>query len=317
MSQSLLRSIGTLLSHEAVVHQNPPAARRRPEAASVRQYSTDTSVSELDTMFLDIMGSIRSNPELHAHVDTGVAAVAQIADDIVHSDAVALDRPTANSDAHSSPLHSEEPSIPATEIENGCSRGGQTGSSCGSPMDRTLDFEFARMTPASRLKSKVATGPKSTTDDGRSSFTPESPVVPCAVRRSAGGQSEKIPVVKQEMKQGKRKRYRHLIPSTHCHICCRPSRSVPVAVCGNITDGLCRKSVCKLCVTEYNLADWERVKNPGSGWVCCHCVDQCARVPRAQCFIYSRTNMKRKLKKQSQIGANLPKTGNSERTASR
>lgn len=268
-------------------------------------------------MFLDIMGSIRSNPGMHAHVDAGVASIARIADDVVRSDAVGLDRRMANVDAHSSHLHSEEPSIPATVIENGCSRGGQTGSSSGSPAEGTIDFEFAPMTPASRLMSKFGTGPKFVRDNGQNSFTPEAPSSLPALGHSSVGRSEKIPVARRETTQAKKKRYRNLVPSIHCHICCRPSRSVPVAVCGNITDGLCRKSVCRLCITEYNLADWDRVKNPGSGWICCHCVNSCSSIPRAQCFIYSRTNMKRKLKKQNQIGASTPFAGKSEHPASR
>lgn len=92
----------------------------------------------------------------------------------------------------------------------------------------------------------------------------------------------------------RKKRYRAPAPSTHCHICCRPSRSVPVVVCANITAGMCRKSICSLCVREYNLGDWEQARRPESGWVCCHCQNGCAGVSRAQCFVYKRTNMKRK-----------------------
>lgn len=317
MSQSLLHSIGTLLSHEALVHQNPPAARRPTAAASVRQCSTDTNVAELDTIFLGIMGSIRSNPDLHTRIDAGVASIAQIADDMVRSDAVAMDSSMANADVSSSPPPSTEPSIPATVVENDCRRGGRTGSSNGIPAERSFDFEVAPMTPASRLMSKFGTGPRATRDHGQNSLIAELPSLPTALGQSSAGQAEKESIVNRGISQGRKKRYRNLIPSTHCHICCRPSRSVPVAVCGNITDGLCRKSICKLCITEYSLADWERVKNPGSGWVCCHCVNRCNFVPRAQCFIYSRTNMKRKLKKQNRVGANLPSADTSERTASR
>jgi hypothetical protein len=93
----------------------------------------------------------------------------------------------------------------------------------------------------------------------------------------------------------RKKRYRQAVPSTHCHICCRPSRSVPVSVCANIHDGLCRKVICSMCITEYKLGDWCSVSSEGSGWQCTHCVDGCASVPRAQCFVYQRTNLKRKL----------------------
>jgi hypothetical protein len=93
----------------------------------------------------------------------------------------------------------------------------------------------------------------------------------------------------------RKKRYRRPVPSAHCHICCRPSRSVPVVVCSNITDGTCRKVICSLCITEYNLAVWEVVSDPSSFWLCTHCADGCANVSRAQCFVYSKTNLKRKL----------------------
>lgn len=93
----------------------------------------------------------------------------------------------------------------------------------------------------------------------------------------------------------RKKRYRKPVPSAHCHICCRPSRSVPVAVCSNILDGTCRKVICSLCVTEYRLGDWNVVTAEGSTWQCTHCADGCSTVSRAQCFVYSKTNLKRKL----------------------
>lgn len=93
----------------------------------------------------------------------------------------------------------------------------------------------------------------------------------------------------------KKKRFRRAVPSTHCHICCRPSRSVPVAICANINDGTCRKVICNLCVNEYNLGVWEHITTPNTMWQCTHCVDACSNISRAQCFVYSRTNLKRKL----------------------
>lgn len=108
----------------------------------------------------------------------------------------------------------------------------------------------------------------------------------------------------------KRKRYRSATPSTHCHICCRPSRSVQVAICSNIRDGTCRKVICNLCVREYNIGDWENVTAPGTTWKCTHCVDACSTVSRAQCFVYTKTNLKRKLagvSKRQRTGQNASK----------
>lgn len=93
--------------------------------------------------------------------------------------------------------------------------------------------------------------------------------------------------------RARKKRYHDATPSTHCHVCCRPSSAVPMAVCANIREGMCRKVVCNRCMAEYGW-DWDNAVAADTRWVCPHCADSCANVPRAQCHTYQRTNSRRK-----------------------
>lgn len=92
----------------------------------------------------------------------------------------------------------------------------------------------------------------------------------------------------------RKKRYHDATPSTHCHVCCRPSSAVPMAVCSNIKLGTCRKVVCKKCITS-NDWNWEQATSDTFTWICPHCTDSCSRVSRAQCWVYMRTNLRRKM----------------------
>lgn len=92
----------------------------------------------------------------------------------------------------------------------------------------------------------------------------------------------------------RKKRYHDAVPSTHCHVCCRPSTTVPMAVCSNIKEGTCRKVVCNRCILD-NGWNWDEAISESSSWICPHCADSCTQVPRAQCWVYMRTNSRRRM----------------------
>lgn len=91
----------------------------------------------------------------------------------------------------------------------------------------------------------------------------------------------------------RKKRYHQPTPSTHCHVCCRPNTTVRMAVCSNIQEGSCRKAVCSRCIHVTGWS-WENAVREGSSWICPHCTDGCASISRAQCWVYKRTNSRRK-----------------------
>ena len=90
----------------------------------------------------------------------------------------------------------------------------------------------------------------------------------------------------------RKKRYHQPVPSTHCHVCCRPNSNVEMKVCANIRDGTCRKVVCSRCI-EMNGWCWDTIRTLNT-WTCPHCKDNCANLSRAQCWVYKRTNLRRK-----------------------
>lgn len=51
--------------------------------------------------------------------------------------------------------------------------------------------------------------------------------------------------------------------------------------------------MCHRCVSDYGW-DWQQANAENSSWTCPHCTDSCNKVPRAQCWVYRRTNSRRK-----------------------
>lgn len=101
------------------------------------------------------------------------------------------------------------------------------------------------------------------------------------------------------------KQYKRPTPSKFCHVCGRKTANVPVAICRRITEGMCRKVVCRCCFEKYG---WDLHDMTSGDWVCTHCRDTC--VARAQCNIYGRTNYKRHLRlRRRRVGRELLKIG--------
>jgi hypothetical protein len=314
MSHPFLRSVAAVLSHEATVVL-APSSRWSPSSRSLRPGSTAAHVAQLDNLFVDIMSSIREeNPDLHSRVDAAVSSIAQVADGIARLDSSTTPEAYGFVFSPVSP-NTDDGSAPARMAESTGSREEKYVGYRSSPA--ACENDIAPMTPASRFvskRSKVCSAPKAAggTDIALTSIPLVSLSKPAAEVASRYLENGGLNGAEGSV-TGRKKRYRKPVPSTHCHICCRPSRSVPVAVCGNIAVGICRKSICKLCIVEYELGEWEVVKEPGSGWKCCHCVNECSSVSRAQCFVYSRTNMKRKLKKQRAASEEFAASGAPER----
>jgi hypothetical protein len=85
----------------------------------------------------------------------------------------------------------------------------------------------------------------------------------------------------------KRARFDKPIPSRFCHVCSRTPKNVRLAVCSNISDGVCRKVVCERCFVEYGYGGFDDAFKM-SDWECPHCTGACPA--RAQCRTYSRIN---------------------------
>eukprot|EP00188_Purpureofilum_apyrenoidigerum_P002770 Plantae.Rhodophyta-Purpureofilum_apyrenoidigerum.ctg28299.p2 GENE.Plantae.Rhodophyta-Purpureofilum_apyrenoidigerum.ctg28299~~Plantae.Rhodophyta-Purpureofilum_apyrenoidigerum.ctg28299.p2 ORF type:complete len:145 (-),score=15.03 Plantae.Rhodophyta-Purpureofilum_apyrenoidigerum.ctg28299:146-580(-) len=97
---------------------------------------------------------------------------------------------------------------------------------------------------------------------------------------------------RQTGRTGRRpRRYSDPVPSEHCHVCCRPVRTLRFAVCSNIDKSLCRKVICIKCFESFQW-DYASAVAPDSTWTCTHCQDLCPRC--AQCFVYERINSQRK-----------------------
>eukprot|EP00737_Agarophyton_chilense_P003216 gb/GEZJ01003736.1/.p1 GENE.gb/GEZJ01003736.1/~~gb/GEZJ01003736.1/.p1 ORF type:complete len:366 (+),score=31.89 gb/GEZJ01003736.1/:91-1098(+) len=92
--------------------------------------------------------------------------------------------------------------------------------------------------------------------------------------------SPKKPIQKQT------RRYTVPKSSRYCHLCARHQRSVSMIPCGNVSFGLCQKSVCSKCIVAYEL----NVHVPQ--WSCPHCCNSCPK--RAKCFSYDRQTARRR-----------------------
>lgn len=87
--------------------------------------------------------------------------------------------------------------------------------------------------------------------------------------------------------------YSQAVPSQHCHICSRrPTQASPHAVCGNLGEGRCRKTICEKCFYQFKWDLAAARAAPAGTWKCPHCRGECPT--RAQCFIYDRTSQRRR-----------------------
>jgi hypothetical protein len=130
--------------------------------------------------------------------------------------------------------------------------------------------------------------------------------------------------------EGKQRRhYRQARSSKYCHLCARHERIVEMVSCGNLSTGLCQKSVCRKCFSSYGL-DWEAARmcalhlwqnnpsfdqrggtevvvadggrqcnssgSPDELWLCPHCLNTCPS--RAKCYAYNRQTVQRRARTQ-------------------
>eukprot|EP00172_Hildenbrandia_rubra_P004185 Plantae.Rhodophyta-Hildenbrandia_rubra.ctg7991.p1 GENE.Plantae.Rhodophyta-Hildenbrandia_rubra.ctg7991~~Plantae.Rhodophyta-Hildenbrandia_rubra.ctg7991.p1 ORF type:complete len:340 (+),score=38.69 Plantae.Rhodophyta-Hildenbrandia_rubra.ctg7991:312-1331(+) len=96
------------------------------------------------------------------------------------------------------------------------------------------------------------------------------------------------------------KNYTGAPPSVHCHICCRSAAKQPLLPCVKNREWRCRKSVCQRCFLAIGGRDWNGAMS--YGWICCHCRNVCP--PNAQCFVYKKTNQKRRMKARATRNSN-------------
>ena len=94
-------------------------------------------------------------------------------------------------------------------------------------------------------------------------------------------------------KKRKPRTFRKPQVSDYCHICGRTSKTQKMSPCANIRVGTCQKAVCRICFEAYGW-DWTRANDPAGGWPCCHCRKDCP--PNSRCFVYQKSNEKRKQK---------------------
>lgn len=291
---SIIESVATLLARHAQSKAVQPSFTRHDQSGSTAEH-----ISALDNIFDDILASLGP---IRLQFDNAAASLAQL------SHSIDSDQETAVATALLSFRASEDlPLSPDTtagqSFDSECVSSGSAVKK--EQHRRTLTSRDTDPDPTGFRRSIASLPPLPLPISRLSALKPrhEASILSGGIKKtivtpnqvSAVRKAPQRPPQDSESRGlAKKKRYRAPAPSTHCHICCRPSRSVPVAVCANITSGICRKSICSLCVREYNLGDWEQARRPESGWVCCHCQNGCAGVSRAQCFVYKRTNMKRK-----------------------
>lgn len=293
---SIMQSVATLLGR----HAESKASQASATTRTPRPASTAARVSKLDEIFGDIVSSL--DTPVGDQFDTAAAAIAHLVEsiDAEQETVVATAALLSFRNAEEVPVSPD-----ATTAGQSCNSDDTVSDASGrktDPSRRHLgdgDAVPVAVKPAvpcisalPPLASNSASKPRHIADSSASAApAPRAPTQISAALASL----QRAPQLDSEASDAAgKKRYRAQVPSTHCHICCRPSRSVPVLVCANIAEGSCRKSICSLCVREYKLGEWESASRPDSGWVCCHCVNSCASVSRAQCFVYKRTNMKRK-----------------------
>lgn len=89
-----------------------------------------------------------------------------------------------------------------------------------------------------------------------------------------------------------RRKYTDTTPSQFCRVCQKFQADKMYVTCDNMQAGLCRKVVCKKCCVAFRW-NWKKITVPGSRWCCPHCTNTCSK--RAQCYIYEKTNDRRRL----------------------
>eukprot|EP00180_Rhodochaete_pulchella_P002158 Plantae.Rhodophyta-Rhodochaete_pulchella.ctg32540.p2 GENE.Plantae.Rhodophyta-Rhodochaete_pulchella.ctg32540~~Plantae.Rhodophyta-Rhodochaete_pulchella.ctg32540.p2 ORF type:complete len:254 (+),score=12.20 Plantae.Rhodophyta-Rhodochaete_pulchella.ctg32540:253-1014(+) len=90
-----------------------------------------------------------------------------------------------------------------------------------------------------------------------------------------------------------------LVPSRFCHICWRSSSTVRMVTCSNIHARKCRKVICEKCIdSRGSHGDFELASRPDSKWQCTHCRGICPE--RAQCAVYRRTNLRRRMQQKEE-----------------
>lgn len=293
---SILQSVATLLGRHAQSKAAPPSVVQRPPQPG----STEAHVSKLDEIFGEVVSSLRT--PVSARFDAAAASIAQLADsiDCEQDTYVATAALLSFRNDPGAPL-SPDPTT-AGQSDNSDTVSNDSGRKNGRPLQRPREQALQRPRDRKELATlgpsplRLPTDHASKTRQIANNLTAGGPLfmVPSQISAAHTNLRQPSQLASDSSAVTRKKRYRAPVPSTHCHICCRPSRSVPVVVCANIAEGVCRKSICNLCIREYNLGDWEQARRPDSGWVCCHCQNGCASVSRAQCFVYKRTNMKRK-----------------------
>ena len=272
----LLNAIRAILTHRGRTRsQDFPGALK-----SGIDKHTSKNVAQLDGLLADVLASMHegSNPRVRDSVGSCTDDMEDSLTRLVNI--IAADTP-------------EQPEIPTSSVSPSTdSSGVRRLQSCVPRSNETQDVS----TRMDTLHSSALNPVGQTLDQGPQRSTQDISGAPSySFDKQSLVSADTLDAIAPFAAQPRKKRYRKPIPSTHCHICCRPSRSVSVVVCANIADGLCRKTICNLCISEYDLGNWETITKPNSGWQCTHCLNGCSKVPRAQCFVYARTNLKRKM----------------------
>lgn len=253
-------------------------------------------ISILDSIFTEIIDSLRLNLPVSHQIESGSHAVSSLLNALNCSSSASTPFPNSSNSFYHHPQQVTSPlsfkhAPPTSYIHHPP----QYPQQLHHP--RPIHQQPIYLTPPSNqlsltstpsvLPSVPSSHPQPTVLAPASSHTALS--VPISAQVSASS----IAVPHTPRRPARKKRYHDAVPSTHCHICCRPSTAVAMAICSNIKEGTCRKVVCHRCITD-NGWDWQEAISDHSKWICPHCTDNCRQVPRAQCWVYMRTNSRRR-----------------------
>ncbi|GAB0489866.1 hypothetical protein MMPV_001092 [Pyropia vietnamensis] len=189
--------------------------------------------------------------------------------------------------------------------------GSSSGASAAAAAARTTTATLAAVTGAAAAGSRRTPPPKApSTAKPRSS----------RATKTRGGGAKRAPTARRTLSQKAEdfarisesyaatvmkqsvKKFNSPVPSRFCHVCGRKSLAVPVAACGNLLHGTCRKVICAVCFDRYGLdpavlaaaiAGGGAAAGVTPGWKCPHCMDGCP--DSASCRTYKRTNYLRHL----------------------
>ena len=236
-----------------------------------------SNVKALDNIFEDIVTNLRDAIPLRQHIQVGAAAVTALIDTI---------NTTTSDSSNLTNLQTSQSlaQIQATHEKQSSSYIQQKSYTRTDSNDPHLILPFDD--PNIRIDN--STSPSNVVPSA--SKRPRTPIIPTQDLTNLTQSENTLP-----RQPPRKKRYHDAAPSTHCHVCCRPKSVVPVAVCSNIKEGTCRKVVCKRCITS-NGWNWDIATEENSSWICPHCTDSCATVSRAQCWVYMRTNSRRRMR---------------------